>query len=100
MQVMTRLYASYTNYLHRCPAGKDYKISRDRGFGSCSVAVQAALLQAGIPAKPADPSSVQLAGTCVAAERDPDMVRSMVPFQPLDPVAIIIKEIGLAEFKH
>lgn len=54
--------------------------------------MQAALLQAGIPAIPADPSSEQLAGTCVGAERDPDMVRSMVPFQLLDPAAIIIKK--------
>lgn len=100
MQVMTQLHASYTNYLHRCSAGKDYNINRDRGVGSGLVAVQAALLQASIPAKPADLSSVQLAGTHVGAEHDPDVVRSMVPFQLLDLVIIIIKEIGLAEFKH
>jgi len=56
-------------------------MDRERGFGSGSVAVQA-----GIPVKPADPSSVQLAGTCVGAERDPDVVRSAVPLQLLDPV--------------
>lgn len=36
--------------------------------------------------------SVQLAGTCVGAEQDPEVVRSMVAFQLLDMAAIIIKE--------
>lgn len=58
-------------------------------------------MQTGIPAEPADPGSVQPAGTCMGAEQDPEEVRSTVVFQLLDPAAIIIKEeIGLAELKH